>query len=311
MTFKQLEAFYFSARLLSFSAAAQRLCTTQSAISKRVAELESAVGGIVQPHGLATTPLGMRLLPLAEETLQLRKRIEDEANAEKGVQSIFRLGITELTALTWLTRLVTQLRMDFPSVKVEPVVDAGLPLLQRLENNQLDLAILPGSFWGQQYLTIPIGQVEEPWVASPALGIPGRPLRPEEFANYPALEQSAGSGKSLFYESWHQQHGFRFNNIFATNSLPVLRELTIGGFGISQLAMDFVREDIDAGLLQIVRSDPMPPPMTYCAVYRRDNYDVRLKQAARLAAQLCDFSMMTARTLAARAGVARTQRCDE
>lgn len=305
MTFKQLEAFYFSARLLSFSAAAERLFTTQSTISKRVAELESAIGGIVflrQPQGLTSTPLGSRLLPLVEEALQIRKRIEDEVSADNGVQSVFRLGVTELTALTWLTRLVTQMRMAFPNIKVEPVVDAGVLLLNRLEKNQLDLAVLPGAFWGSQFLSIPIGQVQEPWVASPSLNIPDRALSPHEFANYPALEQSEGSGKALFYESWHQQHGFRFNHIFATNSLPVLRELTIGGFGISQLAMDFVRKDIEAGLLRVVRSDPMPPPMTYSAVYRRDNYDANPKQVALMAAQLCDFSLMTARTTARNLG---------
>ena len=299
MTFKQLEAFYFSARLLSFSAAAERLFTTQSTISKRVAELETDIGDIVfrrQPQGLALTPLGTRLLPLAEEVLQLRKRIETEVKVEKGVQTVFRLGVTELTALTWLTHLVTQMRETLPHVKVEPVVDAGVLLLDRLEANQLDLAILPGAFWGAQYLSVPIGQVEQRWLASPSLGIPDRPLRPEEFANYPALEQSAGSGKSLFYESWHQQHGFKFNHIFATNSLPVLRELTIGGLGISQLSLDFVRSDIEAGLLQVVQCEPMPPPLTYNAVYRRDNYDALPKQVALMSAQLCDFSMMTART---------------
>ena len=41
---KQLEALYWAGRLGSFQAAANRLHTTQSAISKRIAELEEALG---------------------------------------------------------------------------------------------------------------------------------------------------------------------------------------------------------------------------------------------------------------------------
>ena len=54
-TFKQLEAFLFSAKLQSFSAAAVKLHTTQSAISKRLAELEESLGGPLlhrTSHGL-------------------------------------------------------------------------------------------------------------------------------------------------------------------------------------------------------------------------------------------------------------------
>lgn len=61
LTFKQLEALLFSARLRSFSAAALKLHTTQSAISKRVAELgESLCAQCAPPHRprLGTDPGG-------------------------------------------------------------------------------------------------------------------------------------------------------------------------------------------------------------------------------------------------------------
>lgn len=41
-TIKQLEALYWTAKLGSFQAAADKLCATQSAIAKRVNELESS-----------------------------------------------------------------------------------------------------------------------------------------------------------------------------------------------------------------------------------------------------------------------------
>lgn len=293
-TFKQLEAFFFSARLRSFSAAAAKLHTTQSAISKRIAELEDALGAPLlhrTARGLELAQAGRQLLPLAEESQRLWQRIEHEISTDKTLRGTFRIGVTELIALTWLTRLIQRLQKLHPDLTLEPVVDAGLTLFEGLEANKLDLSIMPGTFWGKAYKSVKVGQVDDFWVASPLLKIPKRPLKPHEFAQYPILEQSAGAAKNKFYEAWRAEHNFRFGKVFSTNSTTVLRELTISGFGISQLALDYVRPDIKAGLLRIVKSDPMPPPMIYSAVVRADHFSPALERIVELAVQTCDFTM--------------------
>ncbi|WP_295853710.1 LysR family transcriptional regulator [uncultured Xylophilus sp.] len=309
ITFKQLEAFFFSAKSGSFSAAAVLLHTTQSAMSKRVAEVESACGTPLlhrTPRGLELTHAGRQLMPMAEESQRLLARIQQEIGTDRTLRGSLRIGVTELIALTWLTHFVQRMQRDHPGLMLEPVVDAGLKLFDGLEANRLDLAIMPGTFWGKGYTTVRVGQVEDLWVASPKLKLPRRALKPHEFAAYPMLEQSTGAAKNRFYAAWRAEHGFRFNQVFATNSTTVLRELTIGGLGISQLALDYVRDDIDAGRLRIVRSDPMPPPMVYGAVYRSDGFNPALARVADLAAELCDFSLRANQNV--RAPAARRRR---
>ena len=46
MILKQIEAFYWAAKLGSFAIAAQRLQVTQSSLSKRIAELEESVDAV-------------------------------------------------------------------------------------------------------------------------------------------------------------------------------------------------------------------------------------------------------------------------
>lgn len=293
-TFKQLEAFLFSAKLQSFSAAAVKLHTTQSAISKRLAELEDSLGGPLlhrTSHGLELAHAGRELLPLAEEALRLWQRIQHDISFDKTLRGTFRVGVTELIAMTWLTRLIQLLQKLHPEVTLEPVVDAGLTLFERLESNKLDLTIMPGIFWGQAFESVKVGQVEQAWIASPRLAIPNRALKPHEFADYPVIEQPAGASKNRFYEAWRAEQGFRFGKVMLTNSTTVLRELTISGFGISQQALDYVRPDIRSGLLRIVRSDPMPPPLVYSAVYRRDNASPALARIVELAVKTCDFTL--------------------
>jgi DNA-binding transcriptional LysR family regulator len=294
ITFKQLEAFLASARSGSFSAAAAALHTTQSAVSKRVAEIERLIGAAVlhrTPRGLELTQAGRQLMPLAAEAQALLARLEHEVGDDRTLRGAFRIGVTELTALTWLTHFIRRMQGLHPKLMLEPIVDAGLKLFDGLEGNAIDLAIMPGTYWGAGYASVRVGQVEDLWVASPRLDIPARPLKPQEFAHYPMLEQSTGAAKNRFYAAWRAEHGFRFNQVFATNSTTVLRELTIGGLGISQLALDYVRADIEAGRLRIVESDPMPPPMVYSAVYRLDGSGTAPARIAQAAAESCDFSL--------------------
>lgn len=292
-TFKQLEAFYLSAKLGSLSAAAATLHTTQSAISKRVGDLEAELGERVLHRsnaGISITPAGERLLPMAEEALRLRKRMAEASGGSSPLAGRVRIGVTELTALTWLGALISALSREHPGLTLEPRVAPGLQLIEQLRQHELDMAIVPGNYWGDEFRLISVGIVENVWMASPALGVPDTPMRPQDFALYPFLEQSHDSGKSRYYRPWLEEHGFQFNRVFSTNSLAVLGELTIDGFGISQLCPAYFRPELDAGLLRIVYSHPMPPPMTYSAVFHQDTLDERKEIIARRASELCDFS---------------------
>ena len=72
MTLKQLEAFYWAATCASFAVAAERLHLSVSSLSKRIAELEEALGQLLfdrSGHKAALTEAGQRLLPQAGDML--------------------------------------------------------------------------------------------------------------------------------------------------------------------------------------------------------------------------------------------------
>ena len=290
-TFRQLETFLYSARLRSFNAAAVQMHTTQSAVSKRIAELEQQMGGpllLRSARGLQLTQAGRRLLPLAEQALGLWTQIDQEFAAGETLRGNFRVGVTELIALTWLTRLIQRVHEDHPAVTLEPVVDAGVKLFDRLAAQQIDVCIMPGTFWGADYTTVKVGQVEELWVVSPRLQVP-RAMKPQDFADYPVIEESTGASKKMFYEEWRARQGYRFGKVLHTNSTTLLRDLTVRGFGISQLSREFVGEDLKAGRLRVVKTEKLPP-MVYSAVYRTDTASTGLRRIVELAVESCDFT---------------------
>jgi DNA-binding transcriptional LysR family regulator len=290
-TFRQLETFLYSARLRSFNAAAVHLHTTQSAVSKRIAELEAQVKSpllLRSARGLQLTQTGRRLLPLAEEALGLWTRIDREFAAGDALRGTYRVGVTEFIALTWLTGLIQRVQDEHPGVTLEPVVDGGAKLFDRLQAQQIDIGIMPGTFWGAGYTTVPVGDVEELWVVSPRLKVP-RALQPHQFAEHTVIEEAAGASKPMFYAAWRAQQGYRFGKVLNTNSTALLRDLTVRGFGISQLSREYVGGDLKAGRLRVVKTEKLPP-MVYSAVYRTDTASAALQRIVELAIETCDFT---------------------
>ncbi|MBB1632449.1 hypothetical protein [Cupriavidus sp. UME77] len=55
-------------------------------------------------------------------------------------------------------------------------------------------------------------------------------------------------------------------------------------------ALDYFATDIEQGLLRVVKSAPMPPPLVYSAVYREDVFSAALDVIAEVSRLVCDFS---------------------
>src|SRR5664280_439363 len=97
ITLKQLEAFYWCTKLQSFARAANRLPTSQSAISKRISELERAIGQPLFDRGRRAARLtarGTQLLAGAEQMLGLRDDLLASAGHAPAAMRHFRLGVT-------------------------------------------------------------------------------------------------------------------------------------------------------------------------------------------------------------------------
>ena len=104
---KQIEAFYWSGQLGSFVAAADRLNTTQSNISKRIQELEYTLGVELfdrAKRAIRMTAKGDELMRLSDELLRTHMRLRQVGKSALAVDGPFRFGVTEAVALTWLPR---------------------------------------------------------------------------------------------------------------------------------------------------------------------------------------------------------------
>src|SRR5690606_40432849 len=106
----------------TLTAAAERLCVTQSALSHRLRELEQRLGSAVfhrQGRRMIPTRTGARLLAAAEQVLdELERTRNDLARLSAGEQGELRLSTGCYTAYHWLPRLLPAFQARHPRVEI-------------------------------------------------------------------------------------------------------------------------------------------------------------------------------------------------
>ncbi|SAK63288.1 LysR family transcriptional regulator [Caballeronia glebae] len=292
LTFKQMEALYWIVQLGSFEQAASKLNASQSAISKRIQELETSFDFQVfdRRHRTARlTEKGSELFDYAKELLERRDAIIDRVSSKEVLVRRIRVGVTELTALTWLPRLIAAIRESYPKVLVEAEVESTAELRERLTADTIDLVIVPQSVFTERFTVTKVGAVENAWMCAPALH-PGRSVIPlEDIIEFPLIFQGNVSGTGQVYTQFLSENSVNPTRFLVSNNLIAQVGLTVSGLGVSYLPAHCLGYLVDAGVLQILRTRPALPPVQYVALYRSEHQFSLSSQVARLAKEVCDF----------------------
>ncbi|MBC2665107.1 LysR family transcriptional regulator [Novosphingobium flavum] len=176
------ETLLWIARLGTFRAAAERLNTTQPAISARVREIETQLGTALfrrEGRGVVLTARGRQLVQDCEPLLAGFERVLLEASGYAGATGVVRIGAGEIAAATCLPAFVAEAKRDLPGVTLDVTLELTARMLQNLFAGTLDLVFLAGPVADPALRLVPLGGVKLVWLASPAVvaaGGFGRPL---------------------------------------------------------------------------------------------------------------------------------------
>ncbi|MBA9883203.1 LysR family transcriptional regulator [Ralstonia pickettii] len=292
LTFKQMEALYWIVQLGSFEAAASRLNATQSAVSKRVQELERLFEITVfdRAHRSARlTEKGAEIFEYAKELLERRDQIVERISSKDVLVKQVRIGVTELTALTWLPRFITAIQAEYPRAKVEAEVDLTATLRERLAADTVDLIVVPQTHGAEPFATTHVSEVDNAWMCSPALARNKRSIALADILEFPLILQGSRSGTGYLYMRFLQEQGIGTPRFLASNSLIAQLGLTLSGLGISYLPQACLAHMVARGALSVIRTDPALPPVRYVALHKPSPPQSLVAVIARLAAQTCDF----------------------
>lgn len=292
VTFKQLEALYWSAELGSFKAASLHLNTTQSAVAKRIRELETALGVQLFKRSQKTillTPRGGEALAIAAELIQLRGRLGEVVTGGYEEKRTARIGVTDLTAMTWLGTWLQMIRERDPDMTVLPQVDLSGRLFDDLIEERLDIIVVPDAFSDPRFEKVVLSPVPNAWVTSPSY-IEDDFLPLHKLVDHTVIVQTTASGAGRIFSTWLGKNQLTLATPMHTSNFGAMLSLAVSGFGIAILPRDTLRDVVASGRLKYLGCDKALPVVRYVALFRRTNMVGGLKVLTDTMEGACDFS---------------------
>ena len=166
----------------SFAQAASRLCRSTSAVSAQLKKLEQQCGAdLVVKRGrhLALTQNGEIIMGYARRLLALNDEAQRALQGER-LQGEIRIGMQEDFGKSLMPGILGEFKRHHPGMRIIARVDRNRALLNALNDNMLDMALL----WQAESIQREgktIGQCRLEWITHPQLDIAtllaeGKPL---------------------------------------------------------------------------------------------------------------------------------------
>jgi DNA-binding transcriptional LysR family regulator len=274
--------------------AAERLHLSTSSLSKRLVELEDTLGVQLfdrSGHKAALTEAGERFLPRASALLLLAEETRKSVGLDTKISGRCLFGVGELSALTWLPHLVTYTRQHFPELRLEPHVDMGLALDERLRNGELDCAVIAGRSPHASIFSHTVGQTQFVWAAAPALVGKASSFQDQLLQDHPLVTLPIGAGTTRMLDEWLMSKNIDVAQRLSCNSWGAIAGLLIEGIGVGFLPETWARSLSRRGALRVLGTSPALSPLTY--TFQRRRNDERPLLTAMLAAACASVDFTT------------------
>lgn len=150
MDIKKLKALSQIVNSGSFCKAAQRLNYSQPGLTSMNNRLEEELGLTLlvrSSKGVKLTESGKELMPLIQELLTSNEKLEaalDRSREKK--EAVIHVGAYASTALQWLPKAITCFQRDNPTVDVVVRTGLGQEILEWIENDSVDIALISKHF---------------------------------------------------------------------------------------------------------------------------------------------------------------------
>jgi DNA-binding transcriptional LysR family regulator len=294
LDFKSIETFLWVVKLGSFRSAAQRLNTTQPAISQRIAQLERDMGVklLNRDHRVASpTPSGRQMLVYAEKLIGLRAEMMTEICESSAVRGVLRLGVAETIVHTWFPQLVKSVNELYPNLSLEIEVDITTNLSARLLAQEIELGLVVGPLSAAGVQSLVLRDYDIGFLASPALGLGKAALTRRDLARYPMITFPRKTRPYEAVRGVFDRPDLPPIRLHASASLATVIHMAVEGLGIAVIPDAIVADELADGRLQLLDTDVKLPPLTFSASWLSSPDTVAIERVAQLARQIAQSSV--------------------
>lgn len=271
ITLRNLHAFFWLARLRKFHLVADKLHTTQPAISARIGKLEEELGVRLFTRGHRTvqlTPEGQEALRLSEAVLDAADQLVDRFAVTKQPSGIAHIGVVDSIARTWLPSLLGQIQAEHASIALEITTDSTINLHRLLSDGKLDIAISMLRYEARDFANAELCSYEMAWAGSPEIVDPDRLYGAEELLNLPLIGYEELSPPDIWMRKYFgdlkQKRGIQNT----TNSMSTMIWLAEKGLGVAAIPPSAIQQHLADKRLVILQSKRNLEPVTFYMTHR-------------------------------------------
>ncbi len=266
----KLHTFLTLCQTMNYRLAAERLHLSQPAVTKQIQSLEQSLQTKLFHYDGHILHKTEKCLLLERYAISQQYQFEELqlAIADKK-RLMLRIGATKTIGDYVLIDAIKDY-LSNPSHELSLVVDNTKHLLQMLDENQLDFAVIEGTFSKTKYDSYLLRM--EPFVGICAKSSPlcGKQVSIENLLSETIIIREEGSGTRRIFEERLTASGYElsdFNREVSISSFVSMKALVAGGIGISFMYQSVVSKENDIGTFTV---PGITEPHAFHVVYTRN-----------------------------------------
>ena len=277
----------------TFERAAGKLNLTQSTITKRIQELEASMGFSVfdrsKRQAILTTQ-GEQFVSLSRETVASFENLATFNSGADATSSQIRLGVTEISSLTWLPKFLEVSFSTDPNIQFELTIDMSRNLHSSLEDGDLDIIVVPEMPFQSNAHVQQIAGVEITLIGKTGLVPISEAVEISNLQAFEFITQGKSSGYSKRIREWFSSFGLNTRNSVVVDSLHAMVGLAVAGRGVCIAPRDYLVPLIESGRVAEIITTPKLPNMNYCVVHYPSPHEALFSRVASDIKRAADFT---------------------
>lgn len=266
----KLHTFLTLCETMNYRLAAQRLHLSQPAVTKQIQSLEQLLQTKLLYYDGHTLHKTEKCLLLERYAISQQYQFEELQLAIADKKRLkLRIGATKTIGDYVLIDAIKEY-LSCPSHELSLVVDNTKHLLQMLDENALDFAVIEGTFSKTKYDFYLLRM--EPFVGICAKNSPlcGKHLSIADLLNETIIVREEGSGTRRIFEERLTASGYELSDFYrevSISSFVSIKALVASGIGISFLYHSVTSHENDIGTFTV---DGITEPHAFHVVYTRN-----------------------------------------
>jgi DNA-binding transcriptional LysR family regulator len=287
MNLRFLETFVWLARIRNFRLTAEKLHTTQAAVSSRIATLEQELGVRLfnrADREVTLTLEGSKALAYAERLVNTTEEMLESMKDPALHTGVVRIGVIESIIHSWFPDLMTRIHRSYPQLEVELSGDTTIRLIEQFNKGQLDVILQTDPVFETNVQNLPLCEFPMRWFGATDLNLHGDVLTLADIATFPVLSFSRHSGPHRYLERLFRAKTEKLVRINCMTSVSAMIRLVVDGFGLAMLPPAIIQSEMTQGKVSVLSIDSEMPNMSLVCSYRT-RPEPRLFQQIAFAAQ--------------------------